>query len=257
MTMIRTGDPVKTYRLQSTHLVQRLLPPTKGRLGGPGGIAPHRVFGGAMLGLSEKAWDVLDAVCTVDYMGAAEYEFGKLPTTLNAIVDLTKTGVLRSFAFTLAPHERKLSWDRTWHGTKRPLPPAQTVTLFGFCKESDLPEVQDRIRALANEDKSFYVKGSTNLVSSLDLTSREADRTPCGWIELDNLFMFFSDRNMWEGFCQIFGVNPCSVPEIPILDYTKLGKPALCAVALSLGVVRTKTEATKLSKGDLLKRLSP
>lgn len=255
MTMTRTGDPVKISKLRSTHLVQRLLPPTKSRLGG---IAPHRVFGVAMLGLSEKAWDVLDEVCTIDYMGAAEYEFGTLPKSLREFVALSKAGALRSFAFALAPHERKLSSDRTWWGTKKPLPPAKTVTLYGFCKESDLGEVQDRVRALANEDKSFYVKGGTNLVDSLDLTRREAGRVVCGWLELDNLFVFFSDREMWSGFCEIFGVEACPVPEVPaVSDYTKLNKPELCAVALSLGVFRTKSEANKLSKGDLLKKLSP
>jgi len=246
--------------VRDTYLVQRLLPPNKLRLG-PNSIAPHRVFGGAMLGLSEKAWDVLDEVCTVDYMGAAEYEFGTLPKSFGGLLDSAKAGELRAFAFTLTPGERKLSWDRGWHGTKGPLPPAQTVCIYGFGRESDLEEIQKRIRSLTSEEKGIYVKSGTRLVESLDLDllskKRLGDPT-VGWFELNNLFMFFSDRKMWEDFCTLFGVETCEVPEIPVApDYSKLGKKELCSVALNLGVCRTKTEANKFSKKDLLAKLQP
>jgi len=42
----------------------------------------HRVFGGGMLGLNEKQWDLLDPIFEIDYMGAAEFEFGTIPKCL-------------------------------------------------------------------------------------------------------------------------------------------------------------------------------
>ena len=71
--------------MKRTWLVQRLEAP-RPKTGNPLDKA-HRVFGGAMLGLTEQAWDVLDQVCTVDYMGSAEYEWGNLPTSLHALAE--------------------------------------------------------------------------------------------------------------------------------------------------------------------------
>jgi hypothetical protein len=69
--------------------------------------------------------------------------------------------------------------------------------------------------------------------------------------------MFFSDRAMWEGFCGLFGVALCDVPELPAApDLSGLRKPALCEMAVNLGVFRTKREASLLTKAALLERLA-
>ena len=35
----------------------------------------------------------------------------------------------------------------------------------------------------------------------------------CGWLELDNGFMFFKDRGMWQNFCQLFEVDISMIPD--------------------------------------------
>jgi hypothetical protein len=214
-----------------------------------------------MLGLSEGAWDVLDELCTLDYMGAAEYEFGTLPRKLSDLLDLAKADSLRSFAFALSPGERKLSYERQSHyfKSRKPLPPAQTVCVYGFGRDTDLEAIQERIRILAWDREAFHVKCGTRLADSLDRDLFTPDQDPVmGWIELDNLFMFFSNQSMWEGFCALFNVPLCPIPEVPIVpDYSRMAKKELCLVAVNLGVVRTKSEANKLSKNDLLAKLQP
>lgn len=221
------------------------------------------------MGLSPKAWEILDTVCTVEYMGAAEFEHGKLPAIL---ARLWEAGQLRnnltSFAFNVAPHERVLSWDRTWRGNKKSFPAAQTVTVFGICYASQLEDVKVRTHSFLQE--FVPTPGSTcpqfkrpaiiNSSFDLDMFPNKEDKYPrsptTGWIDLDNDFMFFSSAKMWTDFCSLLGVTPCEVPEIIPADYAKLPKPELTKLAVSLGVFRTKTAAGKLPKAELLSLLS-
>ena len=65
--------------------------------------------------------------------------------------------------------------------------------------------------------------------------------------------MFFSDETMWCSFCEMFGAKPCDVPEMAtVTDYTKMKKPELVAVAMSLGMFHTKTAARKTGKDELM-----
>lgn len=241
--------------LRDSYLCQRLKQPPIQNLGVLS--VAHRVFGGGMLGLTDKAWDLLDQHCTIDYMGAAEYEFGELPKLLGAVAAEADKGNLVSFAFLVGPHERKLNWERQYRARKRVFPPARVATVFGICHKTVVGLVEERIRLLLQESKDTYVKGGGRFSSALDPVSEWDVKDPVmGWIEMSNGFLFFCDETMWRGFCGLFGVEPCSVPEAPAtVDYTKMKKPELVACAVRLGMVRTKTEARKIPKPELLKQL--
>jgi len=233
--------------LPDSYLVQRLAGPRKTT--NPGAVQAHHVFGGGRLGLSPQAWQALDQVCTVDYMGAAEYEGGVLPNALNEIIRLRS--VITSFVLTLAPHERELNWSRKYPAKKGfPLPPAKTVQIFGFAPVTILDEVKDRVRLLCSPNPPRTKRDS---LISQNLDPIEAVREPVlGWIELNNGFMFFSDRKMWEGFCTIFQLEMCAVPPLPgPTNHFAMSKKDLVTTAVSLGVFRNKSLANKMSK-DLL-----
>lgn len=241
--------------MRETYLTQRLRTPRPRGQHGPMAKA-HRVFGGGMLGLAGKAWDVLDEVCTLDYMGAAEYEFGVLPRTLSAILEEGHKGNLATFAFVLGPHERKLSWERQYKSRDgKPFPPVGPVRLYGIAHKSVLNLVEERVRTLAKDDPN--IKRGSQLTNSLDPISPFVREDPVvGWIELDNGFLFFSDEVMWRSFCKMFGAEPCDVPKMPeVTDYTKMKKPELAAFAFRLGIFHTKTAAKKTPKPELLKLL--
>jgi len=251
--------------LRDTYLVQRMRGPRSYNLSAfPGEVKPHHVFGGAQLGLSKEAWKIIDQFCTLDYMGAAEYEaWGGPSPVATGFSDMAKAAgekALRTFAFVLGPHERELNSERQWHwqrAKKQGFPPAKFVIIYGLCHESLVEAAQERIRVLAKDPNKFYVKQGTLLSQNLDPISEYTLKDPVmGWFELSNGFLFFSDRKMWEGFCDLFEVEKCASPEIPpTVDYTKMGKKDLVATALRLGMFVNKTAANEIKKPDLVKRL--
>lgn len=73
------------------YLIQRLLPPAKKDHPFSGWNNPF-AFGGGYRngGLSEEAVNLIEDIFTCDYMGAAEYEFGALPKSLEYIAKNAK-----------------------------------------------------------------------------------------------------------------------------------------------------------------------
>lgn len=207
-----------------------------------------------MLGLTTKAWDVLDELCTIEYMGAAEYEFGKLPKFLGGFLDVAEEKGLSTFSFVLGPNERELSFNRKHHNSSAPLPPAQDVRLYGICVTDQVDLIVDRIRELAKD--SCRVKRGSGLSNALD--PYDNDNPVTGWVELSNGFLFFSDETMWRGFSDLFSVDTCEVPKTVAVtvDYTKMLKPDLVKAAVKLGMFRTKTAANKVGKAVLLSQLT-
>ena len=215
-------------------------------------MAAYRAFGGGMMQLSDDAWAFLSKLCTLEHMGAAEYEFGALSQTMFDLVEEAKKGNIARFYFDLGPHERKLNPGRQW--SRDPLPAAKNVRVYGLCRASQLEEVKERTRVLCATPGEFFIKRGSNVEYALDPIS-EYQRV-VGWIELDNDFLFFKDKVMWDAFAKhAFGLpesDPLpSFPEEP--DYAGMKKPELVKAAVALGVVRNKTAAGKIRKPELLK----
>lgn len=240
--------------LHGTHLVQRMRGP-RPVMEGIGGVKAHHVFGST--GLGPEGWKVLDPICTLDYMGAAEYEYGKVPNAFHNFALISQRKELRSFAITLAPHERELNWARRHPRKGEVLTPAQTVIVYGICHVDWVELVKDRIRIFATRESSVNVKRGMNFVQNLDpISTYEIEDPVVGWFEMDNLFLFFSQRSVWEGYCNLFEVPMCEVPTPPTtVDYKALKMPDLLTVAVRLGIVPNESRARKLGKEALLKAI--
>lgn len=249
---------------RSTFLLHRLRGPRSYNLAGTE-VQAHHVFGNAALGLSKDAWKILDQYCTLDYMGAAEYEaWGGQAPIARGLSDFWKLGEekkLKTFAFVLGPHERPLNYARTLnnaHRKKKPVfPPAKFVTLFGICPEDTLDLAFERTRELIVEPRKHHIKSGNRLTEALDPISEYEREDPFqGWFELTNWFMFFSDQKMWEGFCELLGAEKCAIPPVPeVVDYTQMDKGQLADAAFRLGMTGTITAARKLKKPELLSLL--
>jgi hypothetical protein len=175
-------------------------------------------FGGGGSGLSEEAWKQLGPLFSFEYMGAAEYEFGALP---KALFKLTEAHDIVSFSFVvpgakIAPHWLRESRHRQERAKEiqaahlrlekvaRAKPPKWNIpdATFGvICREPHRAEVEDRIRALAA--RKLRVRDSTHLDLVLD-PQEPRDKETCGWIELNNGYLFFLDLEVWERSSEYF-----------------------------------------------------
>lgn len=203
-----------SHAMRATWLVQRLLKPRTPR---PDGKThpldkAHRVFGGGMLGLTKEMWDFVDPVFEIDYMGAAEYEFGTIPRVLKELIDAPE---LTAFSFVverkdIAPNE----WGRGYlardkRGKKKapagPPMPTEPATLYVLCRTEHAVEAEARVRGLASD--KLKVRDRPALERALDPLN-DRDRRIAGWFELTNGFFFFTDEQMWREVCGWFGIEP-------------------------------------------------
>ena len=128
-------------------------------------------FGGGLKdgGLSIKASDILKSVFSFDYMGAAEFEWGAVPNALQFLAEQAHAKNLVA---------GKLTGDNA------------TVIRY-LCPKQYEAEVIERITAIEN--------------NTISLKEPHKMRETAGCLELDNGFMFFYDKEMFENTCKLFG----------------------------------------------------
>lgn len=193
--------------MKRSWLVQRLRKPYRWK--GEGDPPPvvklmgRLSFGGGRTngGLSDEAWEMLREVFEFDYMGASEFEWGALPDALRALAAAKKK---LAFTFTVPLAEVPRQWRDKSEGE-----PTGHGRIFVLCADGHATEAAARIDAWARDS-------SPDLLERLNLTDalrprEEWDERTCGWLELNNGFMFFTDQEMWEKTCSLFGVKTPAV----------------------------------------------
>lgn len=184
--------------LGSSWLVQRLRRPVA-----PSGHQLTRLleafsFGGGLKngGLSEDAMGMLREVFSFDYMGSAEFEWGAVP---DALKRMGKSS-LAAFSFTVPLKDV----PRNWRDKGKADPPGE-ATIYVLCPNEHDQEVQERIAGWVREEYPELKEGLklTNALRPVE----EWDSETAGWLELDNGFMFFTDADMWQKTCTLFGVE--------------------------------------------------
>lgn len=180
-------------------------------------------FGGGYKngGLSDEAMDLLRDAFSFDYMGAAEFEFGAVPKALQKIAQHAAKQELVAEVVTVTG-KREL-----YHPTRRTisLPPKPVYVLAPTHLREHATAV---VKAQAAEEyprSDHHLKEAALLQNSVwadeiateeypgnkkkERERREAEarclaRTR-GWLELDNGFFFFTDHEMFEKTCALFG----------------------------------------------------
>ncbi len=160
-------------------------------------------FGGGLRngGLGNEAMDLLREVFSFDYMGAAEFEFGAVPKALNGIAKDHKRLVAHELTIELSTLAEDWQDKTRYEGE---------ATVFVICRKAHVAEVENRVRTWASEGYRSELKETTRLEDSLRPVRKEWNRTD-GWLELDNGFFFFTDRTMFEGVADLFGVKVARV----------------------------------------------
>jgi hypothetical protein len=136
-------------------------------------------FGGGYKngGLSPKAMDLLRPIFSFDYMGAAEFEYGALPDSLNSMI----AGISD-----YGSHEVKL----------------EDHTVYVFCNNNDIGEITKVIEDIYKDEYKMDLKGYPRLKDSL--IGQEFASDIIGWLELDNNFFFFKDKEAFDKLMNLF-----------------------------------------------------
>lgn len=178
--------------MQSSYLIQRLKKPFKATDNEKAKLLQNFgdafAFGGGLVngGLKEEAMKLLRPIFRFDYMGSAEFEFGAVPETLAKILD----GVIaKEYGHFRIPVQFSY---KNWKEKK---PKTGIADVYVICKISDELEIISRINTFAKETY-HNTKEVINLNSSL--AQEEYSKDIVGWLELDNAFMFFSDKEMYD-----------------------------------------------------------
>lgn len=184
--------------MRSTWLVQRLNKPSEG-FGAFGKDNPF-AFGGGLRngGLSDEAMSLLRPLFSFDYMGAAEFERGAVPEALQGLA--RDADSLRAFTVVIPLAVVPPSWR-----DKKAATPDGVAEVYVLCRHEHMNGVVKRIDAWAGEAYP-RLKESLNFTSTLR-PHDEWDGRTIGWLELDNGFLFFTDRAAFEGTCALFGVE--------------------------------------------------
>ena len=219
--------------MKDSYLVQRLLRPRTG-VDGSTVTRSHHVFGGGMLGMTPEQWAMVDPIFEIDYMGAAEYEFGIFPRTISDLWQ--KRASLIGFHFELKKKYIPPEWRRrndieNAHdkakrvakalGLPAPRKPRvaarQDRDVYVLCAEDIRAEVQSHVEAMVGGKFRHKEGPRFDVFDSEDETERLE-----GWLDLNNQFFFFLSRQMWENACGLFGLVAAGdvwrVPQTPLQE---------------------------------------
>lgn len=156
-------------------------------------------FGGGLLngGISNEAMEKINKIWRYDYMGAAEFEFGAVPESLDRIAKGNKNLVAGSIEVTAKAFD--------YSGPRRKTDKTKGK-VFYVCPAKIEADVREWIPILADEtQKGFFTKEGVYL--AYNMLGKEYHTERVGWHDIDNDFFFFTDKKMFEGFCNLFGVN--------------------------------------------------
>jgi hypothetical protein len=172
-------------RIREPYLIQRLKKPFKEQ-NQMTALSGAFSFGGGKIrgGLSKEAWDLLSKIWRYDYMGSSEFEWGAVPKSLETMVQLLKEKKLIKF-------EMPVTAKCYNYGSRKDL--TGTKTVYVVCNGDFKTEIND---------KGFHTKESVCLADSI--CDKEYHIDTVGWHDIDNHYLFFTDKEMFDNFCELF-----------------------------------------------------
>ena len=184
--------------MKRSYLIQRLEKPIKSDGSLLSKISNAFSFGGGLVngGFSKEAMNILNSIFSFDYMGSAEFEYGAVPKALSKIFE-DKTIVAKEITVGYK--------YKDWKSRKEL---AGSNTVFIICPKEDLKEVCKRIQVYGNREYRRDTEYDTKERVCLDeALAKGSESRTCGWLELDNGYFFFTDKEMFENVCKLFGIK--------------------------------------------------
>jgi hypothetical protein len=168
--------------MRTSYLIQRLHKPVNNAV--MGNLVNAFSFGGGLVngGLSKDAMKILRDICSFDYMGSSEFEWGAVPAALQFIAEQAgnKNIVVGELHFNT------------------------NEVVYWIAPKEYKKEVKNRIMQLRKDEYAWQKQEHCGLKDYFDRTDEYGERN-VGWIELDNGYAFFTDKDMAEKFFKLFG----------------------------------------------------
>lgn len=178
--------------MENSTYIQRLTKPT--------GNWNLSSFGcGGKKAFPEKWQDVIAQLWNFDLMGNARFEFGAVPDALDKI----STYVLKDDITTKTikiPYKYVNIWGD--HSVKE-----GKGEIYIICRKPHLGEVIKRIKKYARNQRPNMCKTAERVMLSGSMAKDEVEKRYIGWLELNNGYMFFVDKKMYENTCKLFGIE--------------------------------------------------
>lgn len=143
-------------------------------------------FGGGYKngGLSDEAMKLIKNIFSFDYMGAAEFEFGALPISLQLIAK---------------NHEKYNSMEFVAITKQK-----NKAVVYVLCNKADSSDISHWIKRKAFDE---YGEGTTKERVGINQAINDKECRWKGWLDIDNGFFFFVDKEMFEKTKQLFEIK--------------------------------------------------
>ena len=197
--------------MNDSYLVQRLCKPYKIVEGEKANLLKALgsafSFGGGLINgeLSKDAMAILKDIFRFDYMGSSEFEWGAVPKAISCIAQNQSKLISGSLKVNCEVDK--------WHKAKNRKNDKYYVSeieaeVFYMCHKEHEEEVRKRITEFAKGHKSsIRTKECVLLDQAVCANKNEYCGEIKGWLELNNGFMFFIDKEMFEQTCKLFQVE--------------------------------------------------
>lgn len=131
--------------------------------------------------LSQEFLLSLKSVMCFEYMGSAEFEWGAIPRCLYRILD-------KRLEFVAAPFRLK------------------GKNIYIICRD-DEEYMGDIKRVIQRFSVSDYGNRTKETVGLYDTLIYGKSLSPCGWLDIQNDFFFFTDAEMYRATCELFKIG--------------------------------------------------
>jgi hypothetical protein len=180
--------------LKRSYLIQRLHKPERPlKIAGKEIVDNPFSFGGGLVngGISKEGMNLLRSIFSFDYMGSAEFEWGAVPAAISFLAEQSEKKNIVVGAINCLPVTKG------------------EELVYYVCPIPYEEEVKKRLQALRQmKDKNICLKEHCGLKEYFDTTSERAEyaKRNLGWLELDNGFAFFVDKEMFDKFCKLLEI---------------------------------------------------
>jgi hypothetical protein len=204
---------MRNNELPNPYLIQRLKKPFRiekqeqnSKKGILASLANAFSFGGGLLngGLSKDAMSIINDIWRYDYMGSSEFEWGAVPKSLHQIGEYASKGNLTSFEFEVTAEVSDFTYNFAKERNKS-VEKKVNAMVYVICHKQFTEQIKGFITNMASKNKCYNLKESLHFKESI--CKHEYYTDVVGWHDIDNHYLFFTDKEMFDKISIVFGLK--------------------------------------------------